>query len=347
MSLNQTSNLTIDEPLTLVFSVASTLTIVFISSIVLNIISFRSIWNQKEYTIINTLILNLVMADLTYTMGIPFFVYQLFSRSWLMGKFGCKLFIFFEFSGIIVGIFTVCALSVERYFDVTKCIQKTIDTYSNKFKIFVTSLYIIGLWLFSLAYILPFLISIDIFKMRNTYECNSNWSDNALQIYFTTKFFTMFLMPFCVILFCSMKILIFLLKWKIKSKSEKRPWYSFMVGSDSSQKEMLKKLVRLEKKDDNSGYQTIVCNVSLKSKRIKVSYLSSIRRKAIVLVLAIVFMFLIQWLPLWTFQFFVLFSDSQFKNIQLINMLSSTLSYSNTIANPLIYIILTNKFNFF
>ena len=349
MNLSQTlnANFTIDEPLTLVLSVGFTLTIVFFSSFVLNIISFRSIWNQKEFTIINTLILNLVIADLTYTMGIPFFIYQLFSHSWLMGKFGCKIFIFFEFCGIIVGIFTVCALSVERYFDVTKCIKKTIDSYSNKFKIFVTLLYIVILWLFSAIYILPFVFSIDLFKMRNTYECNSNWSDNYLKIYFMFKFFAIFFMPFCVILFCSMKILIFLIKWKINANSEKRSWISYIFGTNSPQKELLKKLVKVEKSETNTVYQTIVCNYSFKSKKVKICYLSSIRRKAIILVLAIVFMFLVQWLPLWIFQFFVLFSNNQFQSIQLINMLSSTLSYSNTIANPLIYIILTNKFTFF
>lgn len=349
MNINQTleANLSINEPLTLVYSIAFSLTIVFFSSIALNIISFHSIWNQKEFTIINTLILNLVIADLTYTMGIPFFVYQLFSHSWLMGKFGCKIFIFFEFCGIIVGIFTVCALSVERYFDVTKYIKKTMDSYSNKFKIFVTLLYIVNLWLFSVIYILPFVLSIDLFRIKDTSECNSNWSDNSLQIYFMLKFFAIFFMPFCVILFCSLKILIFLLKWKINASSEKRSWIAYIFGPSSPQKELLKKLIKVEKSDSNTVYQTIVCNYSFRSKKVKICYLSSIRRKAIVLVLAIVFMFLVQWLPLWTFQFFILFSNTQFQSIQIINMLSSTLSYSNTIANPLIYIILTNKFSFF
>ncbi|CAF0749774.1 unnamed protein product, partial [Brachionus calyciflorus] len=342
MNLNQTVNvsLLVDEPYILILSVAIILSIIFISSILLNIISLRSILNQKELTIINTLILNLALADLTYTLGIPFFIYQLFWHNWLLGKSGCQLFILFEFAGIIVGTFTICALSIERYFDVTKNIKKSIDKYSNKFKIFITFLYLFILWSLAITYIIPFVISIDLFHEGSTDVCNSKWSDKSLRYYFLIKFLTMFLVPFSIILWCSVKILIFLLKWKINSNCKSRSIFSMILNS-SPNHEMCKQLIKIEHNEDRNNYQTLVCNISVRTKKIKISYLNSIRRKAICLVMLIVVVFLIQWSPLWVLQFLVLFSEDQFKNIQIMNMLSSTLSYSNTIANPLIYIICT------
>jgi hypothetical protein len=70
----------------------------------------------------------------------------------------------------------------------------------------------------------------------------------------------------------------------------------------------------------------------------------SIRFKASRLVLAIVVLFLIQWSPLWIFQLVTLFSKEPIKNIQLINLLISTLSYSNTVANPVMYMLITYNF---
>lgn len=40
----------------------------------------------------------------------------------------------------------------------------------------------------------------------------------------------------------------------------------------------------------------------------------------------------------------ILFSSTPFANIQLINMIVSTLSYSNTVANPALYMLLTYNF---
>ena len=74
---------------------------------------------------------------------------------------------------------------------------------------------------------------------------------------------------------------------------------------------------------------------------------NSIRRKAIILVQMIVLLFLIQWIPLWILQFLIEFSDKSFQQTHKINLITTVLSYSNTVSNPVLYMFLTDNFKKF
>jgi hypothetical protein len=77
------------------------------------------------------------------------------------------------------------------------------------------------------------------------------------------------------------------------------------------------------------------------------NYTTAVRQKASCLVLIIILLFLLQWSPLCIFQSIVLFSDTFIANVQLINLAVSTLSYSNTVANPILYMLLTYNFKLY
>ena len=134
---------------------------IFSLSFVLNTISIATILSAHAFTPINLLILNLAIADLTYTFGIPMFIAHSFMKIWPFGQFGCKLFIFTEFFGIIVGILTVAALSVERYFEVVDK-KKRAQNLSNKFKNALVVFYIVFTWIIALAASLPFISAIKL-----------------------------------------------------------------------------------------------------------------------------------------------------------------------------------------
>lgn len=71
---------------------------------------------------------------------------------------------------------------------------------------------------------------------------------------------------------------------------------------------------------------------------------NAIRQKASRLVLLIILFFFIQWTPLCVFQLFVIYTSEYISNIQYINVMVSTMSYSNTVANPFLYMIVTYNF---
>ena len=69
--------------------------------------------------------------------------------------------------------------------------------------------------------------------------------------------------------------------------------------------------------------------------------------KAIKIVLSIVFLFFIQWTPLWVFEIYKLDNSSSIEDSHLVNSIVSLVSYSNSISNPLLYILITVSFQNF
>lgn len=143
------------QTLTIVYSFSIVLSFLFVMSIVFNSISIVAILTARVFTPINLLIMNLAVADLTYTLGIPMFIAHTFMKSWPFGEIGCKLFICTEFFGIVVGVLTVAALSVERYFEVVDK-KKRANHFSNKCKNALVFGYIIISWVASILYTIPF-----------------------------------------------------------------------------------------------------------------------------------------------------------------------------------------------
>jgi hypothetical protein len=350
--------------------------LIFVFSLILNILSVLTIINVKMYTSINLLILNLTISDLIYTVGIPFFSVHLLKKNWTFGIIGCKIFYFTEFTGIISSILTVSMLSVERFCDVTDFFKRNTRNieFFAKHKIAV---YISIIWIVSLLFIIPLLSSIKLIKHQDEYSCGSEWSDTSLTVFLMLKFVLIFLLPYIIIVVSSMKLLLYLNDWRRRSKRNLRQ-RNFELQSKSKENHTesgLKKnsylslvvtktelktgdrsasvnLIVIQEDEnalnnqDHSRDDMCICaRFAARTRRTKrKNYMSSVRRKAVRLVLSIVFVFILQWSPLWIFQFILNFSNSNIKNVQIINISTSTLSYTNTVANPILYILLTSNF---
>ncbi|RNA15765.1 Poly-cysteine and histidine-tailed [Brachionus plicatilis] len=384
-----------------VFTSNLILSLIFLLGIFFNTISIVFIILARAFTPINLLIINLGLADITYSLGIPFFISQTLNFDWQFGQFGCRIFIFTEFSGIIVGILTVAALSVERFYDVTD--KNCSELSSDRLKPCFTILYSIFVWAFALCFSLPLISSIQLKKHnQNVFICQSDWDDSSLRIFFVLKLFLIFIFPYSVITFSSCKLLKFLNNWKKRFNksafSSRRTKshvvvrqrkssvqtsmvvigckYASIVHENAEDKQSEPTEAKINTNESNYQAYLQMANGDLKEQEengengekfkivealvnlkkiftrkkstrrslIKNRYLNSVRRKAIRLVLAINFLFIIQWSPFWIFQIVMLFSTSGVRNIRSINTVVSTLSYSNTVANPVLYMLLTYNF---
>lgn len=90
-------------------------------------------------------------------------------------------------------------------------------------------------------------------------------------------------------------------------------------------------------------------NRRISSVLLRPSYFDTVQDKVTRLVMTIVLVFLIQWSPLWLFQFFLTFNSDDYAipNIQLINLIINIVSYSNTCVNPILFLFLSHNFKFF
>lgn len=380
-----------------VFTSNFILSLIFILGLLFNAISIVFIILARAFTPINLLIINLGLADITYSLGIPFFISQTLNLNWSFGLLGCRIFIFTEFSGIIVGILTVAALSVERFHDVTD--KNGLEPYSDRLKPYFAILYSILVWAFALCFSLPLIMSIQLKKYDQNFICQSSWDDSILRIFFILKLFLIFILPYSVITISSYKLLKFLNNWKkrfnnsafssrrlktntvVKKRKnsvqtsvvvigckyasiiQEKPEENLIqhsaakINTNESNYQAYLQLATGDldediEKSENFKFGQAFGNIkkifsrkkSPKRTIVKNRYLNSVRRKAIRLVLAINFLFIIQWSPFWIFQIVMLFSTSSVQNIRSINTMVSTLSYSNTVANPVLYMLLTYNF---
>ena len=123
-------------------SLSMLLILIFLVGILLNLVSIIFILKVKKLRAINLLILNLALADLVYISGIPFYVVHELSQSWPFQIIGCQLFFLTDFIGMFTGVYTVVALSVERFFEVVDK-KKRLETFSCEFKRGLISFYLL------------------------------------------------------------------------------------------------------------------------------------------------------------------------------------------------------------
>ena len=114
---------------------------------------------------------------------------------------------------MIVGVYTVSALSVERCIAVVD-IQKK---FSFKHKTFFTILCLLVIWLIGFLFSLPMVLSFESNVSNDgAYSCESNWTDRQVNGFFIIKYVFIFLIPFIAIVVSSVKLLLFLNKWRKK-----------------------------------------------------------------------------------------------------------------------------------
>lgn len=292
-------------------SISFILGIIFIFGIILNLVSIVAILYSNKQRAISIFILNLALADLVYTAGIPLFMTHVFKQSWPFGLVGCRAFLLTDLIGVIVSVFTVTALSVERYFEVTDK-KKRLENLGTSCRTYLTYIYLLVVWLFAFVFSMPMIMSISLEQTEdNSFMCETNWTEKKINHFFVIKFVFIFALPFCVITFSSLKLWLYLRNWGKTSKRRRK----------SQNKRML-----------------------MNGKRVKRSKKTRMRQKATKIVLSIVFLFFLQWTPFWLAELYKTVTNQPIVNIQLVNEITTMISYTNAISNPLLYMLLTHDF---
>lgn len=115
---------------------------------------------------------------------------------------------------IQVNVFTVVALTVERY----TCLKEKTLNSNDRAKMRIIIVYIVLLWILAIFFSLPKTMSIIEVNYNETIECESTFEPEYDQIYTIAKWIIAFVMPYLIIIFFSILLLIFLKKWSNKSK---------------------------------------------------------------------------------------------------------------------------------
>ncbi|CAF0963471.1 unnamed protein product [Adineta ricciae] len=192
--------------------------LIFVGSIILNLLAIVYILSTRDKTTIAMLVVNLAIADIIHAMGIIFFSSNLFTRSWVFGEFGCKFSLTADVLCTVVIVYTVAALSFERYIDAR-------STLTAKFRSLITFGSLVLIWTLGLLVPYPFIFYTYLAKsnsppsnnsLKNStpmYSCQSYLTERELLVHEIILYVIAFIIPYSIIVIFSLKLLKFLRDW--------------------------------------------------------------------------------------------------------------------------------------
>lgn len=172
----------------------------------------------KPRSTTNIFILNLSIADLSYLLFcIPFQSTIYMMPTWVLGAFICKFIHYFFTVSMLVSIFTLSAMSVDRYIAIVHSRKSSsIRVAKHAF------IGVVVIWILSLAMAAPIMYYQNIFHGRENHTfCWEVWPDqNQKKIYVVCTFVFGYVLPLLLISFCYAKVLNHLHK-KLRNMSKK------------------------------------------------------------------------------------------------------------------------------
>ncbi|XP_068432067.1 galanin receptor type 1 [Clinocottus analis] len=165
----------------------------------------------------NIFILNLSVADLSYLLFcVPFqsTIYML--PTWVLGAFICKFIHYFFTVSMLVSIFTLSAMSVDRYVAIVHARKSSSIRVARH-----AALGVLLIWILSLVMAAPVAHYQSIVERQdNSTFCWEVWPDHQRKVYVVCTFVFGYVLPLTLISVCYAKVLNHLHK-KLKNVSKK------------------------------------------------------------------------------------------------------------------------------
>ncbi|KAG5856943.1 galanin receptor type 1 [Anguilla anguilla] len=171
----------------------------------------------KPRSTTNIFILNLSIADLSYLLFcIPFQSTVYILPTWVLGAFICKFIHYFFTVSMLVSIFTLSAMSVDRYIAIVH------SRKSSSIRVAKHALIgVVVIWILSFAMAAPVAYYKGIVRGDNGTYCWEEWPDlNQKKVYVVCTFVFGYVLPLLLISFCYAKVLNHLHK-KLRNLSKK------------------------------------------------------------------------------------------------------------------------------
>ncbi|CAF2851474.1 unnamed protein product [Rotaria sp. Silwood2] len=181
--------------------------IIFLIGLIANIFVIIVIIKcRRMRTLTNRFLLNLAISDFLATLiCIPPNAYHYYDKRWIFGEFLCRFVPFMQGASVAVSIFTLMAVSVDRFIAIHKPIHSKLLCTSTR--VFV----IIGaIWIASFLLMIPLIVHhriIDPFDTTLT-ACAEEWHQNmnARLVYDFILLFVLFIVPLTLMTYCYIRI---------------------------------------------------------------------------------------------------------------------------------------------
>uniref|UniRef100_A0A3P9NLA4 Urotensin-2 receptor n=1 Tax=Poecilia reticulata TaxID=8081 RepID=A0A3P9NLA4_POERE len=135
-------------------------------------------------------VLSLALADLLYLFTAPFIVYDSLASGWAFGELGCRLLLSLDLLTMHASIFTLTAMSMDRYRAVAHPLRTSSSSSSNLLRVTLA-------WGLAVALSLPMMITLHLEDGENGEGqlCVPAWDEQSSKAYLSVLFCTSILGP--------------------------------------------------------------------------------------------------------------------------------------------------------
>ena len=129
------------------------------------LLKFHSV---RRKSVSNYYILNLAFSDSAFTMALPFFTFSTYSENWVFGSSLCKILFILREINKFASIFTLVALSMDRYL-------ASFHDLGYLRRIRIGKIICVSIWLSAFLMCLPYLLHAHSVRTSNGHSCKINW----------------------------------------------------------------------------------------------------------------------------------------------------------------------------
>ncbi|XP_054267360.1 cholecystokinin receptor type A-like [Macrosteles quadrilineatus] len=151
--------------------------VIFLLAVVGNaLVVVTLVRNKRMRTVTNVYLLNLAVSDLLLgVFCMPFTLVGQVLRNFIFGSTMCKLIPYFQAVSVSVGVWTLVAISLERYFAICRPLKsRRWQTQFHAYKMIAV------VWMSSLAWNMPILLVSRLQAMRaGRHKCREDWPSPA------------------------------------------------------------------------------------------------------------------------------------------------------------------------
>lgn len=169
---------------------ACCLTRIPVPSCLANSASPSSPSSSPSSTSLHLQVLSLALADLLYLFTAPFIVYDSLASGWAFGELGCRLLLSLDLLTMHASIFTLTAMSMDRYRAVAHPLRTSSSSSSNLLRVTLA-------WGLAVALSLPMMITLHLEDGEDGEGqlCVPAWDEQSSKAYLSVLFCTSILGP--------------------------------------------------------------------------------------------------------------------------------------------------------
>ncbi|XP_051922222.1 LOW QUALITY PROTEIN: urotensin-2 receptor-like [Hippocampus zosterae] len=151
---------------------------------------FSSASSSPPSSSLHLQVLSLALADLLYLFTAPFIVYDSLASDWAFGELGCRLLLSLDLLTMHASIFTLSAMSLDRYRAVARPLRASSANSSGLLRVS-------SAWGLAAALSLPMMISLHLEDGENQEGrlCVPAWDEQSSKAYLSVLFCTSILGP--------------------------------------------------------------------------------------------------------------------------------------------------------